>query len=736
MQIEKQQQIHQKVEAFSALVRHYEKYLELVGNHAWSELQRQVGHFNNAANKALEENRLLSIGVIGQIKRGKSSFLNALLFQGEDILPKAATPMTAALTKIQYRETPGARVEFYNEDEWHNIVKKAQQHDELVQHNESLKNRGKTGKQNFSYDEPVEISDDLKSCKELAQMAEARGLELHKLLGSTKEIEGVQDLNELIGKLEEFVGAHGKYTPLVKSSELYVNLESLQDIEVVDTPGLNDPIASRAAKTKDFIAECDVVFLLSYCGSFLDYEDMALLSQNVPTKGIRDIVLIGSLFDSVLLDEYRSYPSITEAMKGLVAKLKNHAWQNFENIRLAEERKPEDSKDKVILQILQKSFPPVFISGMCYSIAKHINRLNQEESHVLKRLNAMYPDLTFDVELLTQLARIDKVEEKLENVRATKDKILAEKFENVLGDFSKSFKNELTRIQKTITDKYQKLCDGDIEALSQKQNTIIQKIQGGKTRVDGVFEGNIIKIEKEFAALLSDLKQAAAKAKRIRTQEGSETYSHEVSTSKWYNPFSWGSSRTVTRTINYTYANVHEALEQMEDYVLSAEDTVIKAIQSIVDLKAFRREILNSVSGMFDFSDDHFDPETILIPVENAVNRITIPEVNLNVHQHIETVRSKFNTSQVRNDEIATLRNEQSRVVELIVQDIQSEVHTLTGGIVTKLQDIRNTFIPGLIRDMQETLEEIKQQLNNKEKYKAQYESLLKQLEQDLGTCR
>ena len=41
-------------------------------------------------------NRVLRLVIAGNIKVGKSSFLNALLFDGKNILPQAATPMTAA----------------------------------------------------------------------------------------------------------------------------------------------------------------------------------------------------------------------------------------------------------------------------------------------------------------------------------------------------------------------------------------------------------------------------------------------------------------------------------------------------------------------------------------------------------------------------------------------------------------------------------------------------------------
>ena len=44
--------------------------------------------------------RLMKIGIVGRVKAGKSSLLNAIAFNGKNVLPKAATPMTAALTEI------------------------------------------------------------------------------------------------------------------------------------------------------------------------------------------------------------------------------------------------------------------------------------------------------------------------------------------------------------------------------------------------------------------------------------------------------------------------------------------------------------------------------------------------------------------------------------------------------------------------------------------------------------
>ncbi|GAA7867619.1 hypothetical protein HpMS191_08600 [Helicobacter pylori] len=59
--------------------------------------------------------RDLKVGIIGRVKAGKSSLLNALIFEGKEVLPKAATPMTASLTVLKYAQNLSAEVEFYSQ---------------------------------------------------------------------------------------------------------------------------------------------------------------------------------------------------------------------------------------------------------------------------------------------------------------------------------------------------------------------------------------------------------------------------------------------------------------------------------------------------------------------------------------------------------------------------------------------------------------------------------------------
>jgi septin family protein len=60
----------------------------------------------------LSENRF-NLVVIGQFKRGKTTFINAIL--GQDLLPTAIIPLTSIITVLKYGETLSIRV-FFNDN--------------------------------------------------------------------------------------------------------------------------------------------------------------------------------------------------------------------------------------------------------------------------------------------------------------------------------------------------------------------------------------------------------------------------------------------------------------------------------------------------------------------------------------------------------------------------------------------------------------------------------------------
>ncbi len=240
------------------------------------ELIKKSALIEKTLKELQDTNRDLKVGIIGRVKAGKSSLLNALIFEGVEVLPKAATPMTASLTILKYAKTLSAEVEFYSPKD---IAELENEHERYVREfnkivdeevkkqkeKQSLANRAKEGIKSlgnkFNRNKSTEAApkERILSDEEINKMAERiakRELEKDtKLVSSHDQYEKMKksglintekldpriqanSLQELNQKLLQFVGADGKYMPYTKAVQISLNNPNLKDLEVIDTPGV------------------------------------------------------------------------------------------------------------------------------------------------------------------------------------------------------------------------------------------------------------------------------------------------------------------------------------------------------------------------------------------------------------------------------------------------------------------------------------------------------------------
>ena len=209
-------------------------------------------------------NDILTIGVIGQMKCGKSTFLNSFVFEDE-VLPSATTPMTAALSVITYGESKKIVAEFYNEDEWEEMKAQASRNLDEVSGNSLQESK-------------------VKAAKELVEKSAKLGSSIKDLLTKGKQEDSFEHLIE-------YVGAEGKYVAITKSVVIYYPKEYLKGVEIVDTPGFNDPIVSREERTNEFLKKSDVVIMMLYAGRPFDSTDRDIIFTNVRQCGIGKVII-------------------------------------------------------------------------------------------------------------------------------------------------------------------------------------------------------------------------------------------------------------------------------------------------------------------------------------------------------------------------------------------------------------------------------------------------------------
>jgi uncharacterized protein YukE len=422
------------------------------------KLSLELPKIIQAEKDLLIQGQTLRIGVIGQVKSGKSSFLNALLFQGKDLLPKASTPMTAGLTVIGYDEKPKFKVEYYSKEDWNIVESQARQYDAIYK-------EAKVSGQ-FEDDKSIEEATKEKAGELICsskELVEGCGISAKNCIGKEPLEKTLISITDLQGELHRYVGANGEFTSVTKTLYLYLPEEGLKGIEIVDTPGVNDPIVSREERTNEFLRSCHGVFLLSYTGQFCSNTDLTFLKERVYDQGINSVVVLGSKFDSGLIDIARTTDGDLEyAMESLSSSLTDLLKEAFDKKNFRNE--------------LPKFH---FTSGLCYSLYhKPEKEWDENEIHIAELLIKKYPDFGENRECFRFLGQIEEIKEKYieKDFKNNKEHIIAERYKDFI-DINKS------KILNTISE-----TKDDLEDFSKKVKSLnsdnIEKQKNQRSNVE------------------------------------------------------------------------------------------------------------------------------------------------------------------------------------------------------------------------------------------------------------
>lgn len=389
------------------------------------------------------ESNVLTIGVVGQMKCGKSTFLNAFVF-GKDILPAATTPMTASLTVITYGTSEKLVAEFYSADEW-----------------EEQKNISELNVDEFLGDSVQQSK--IKAAKELVKQSEKLGTSIESLLGKTQE--------DSLSNLENYVGAEGKFISITKSVRIEYPADYLKGVEIVDTPGFNDPIVSREERTKDFLKRADAVLMMLYANQPFSKEDNEILFENVRKCGVGKVIVAVNKYD------------IPAAKNGeTVEEMTNYVKDQLENaIR--------QTNDESIKMALGNEVDPVCISAQMELLSllpmTYINGKEELKFH----LDRYYTDYSISSQpQLHDLSRFDLVTEKIKKM-LTDDKsdiLFRKPIARVIqtGESIRcSVSNKLVEEKETLRS-----CSMPDDELAEKKDSLDRVIKKVNRKIDGLGE--------------------------------------------------------------------------------------------------------------------------------------------------------------------------------------------------------------------------------------------------------
>ena len=590
------------------------------------------------------DERDLKIGVIGRVKAGKSSLLNGLIFEGESVLPKAATPMTAALTVLEFSKSDEVVVEFFSEDDLRDLKREHSEYifkfeEILEEKKKELKEKAiKRGK---GVDES-EIEERAKRVakKELDKNSRlSSSFELYEKIKSCSDKPKEKSLVVSKDRLEEFVGANGKFMPFTKSVTIKLNDERLKGIEIIDTPGVNDPIVSREQKTKELLKFCDVVFVVSPSAQFLSNEDIDLLDRVSQKEGVNEIVVVASKIDTQLFGNEKDDNGaiLSKVLDSIVSKLTNQAKGLFE--------KNEYLK---FIESLKDVETIVYTSGMCYSLYKKFENQDswdEGERHLFNLLKSNYSAFFEDKEVAKQnllmISNIEVLKDKLEQKRLKKEEIFLQKRDEFANKKLKVLKEFIEALKIELQKRKQRLENGDIEELKEEFKKL-EKIKAEcSVALKNSYEMMIDLLKVEFSSTVLEAINPHFKetSKDIRESEdtASESYVREYEVEKERGGFfggiiDWaiGKKKEIkTETITETYTTVKAGFvrSSIEDLVNSVEDDASSVATTY--MMEWKRKLKKEIVSTFRdvAGDENVDMLLMSRIINQIVTKIKFPQI-------------------------------------------------------------------------------------------------------------
>lgn len=257
-----------------------------------------------------------SVSVIGQIKAGKSTLINAII--GETgLLPSDVNPWTSVITALHLNNRHRPKntrsvFRFFDQDEWDRLVATGGRLGEMA---------SRAGFEHEAETVRAQIS-------EMRQTTEERlGDEFQKLLGSSRAYPDLDhdtiDRYICYGDPDDLEdgATEGVYADLTKTADLYLDRPYLpKGLCLRDTPGVNDTFMMREQITLNAISDSRVCVVVLSAHQALSTMDLALL-RIICTVNAREVLIFVNRIDE-LADPEAEKKNIRESIQKTLQKMR------------------------------------------------------------------------------------------------------------------------------------------------------------------------------------------------------------------------------------------------------------------------------------------------------------------------------------------------------------------------------------------------------------------------------
>ena len=455
----------------------------LKGNTFFKEINTEISRYISDS-----KNPSYQIAIVGAVKAGKSTLINALI--GYDLASTNVTPETATLTKIKTTDKNSITVKFYSREEWKKIWNDAQKSTNATIFKEEF--------------------DNLKA-KEIE----------NQMLGKSDIFKEFDNLDSMKDEIKKWTSSHAREHYFVKEIEIGVEKLNLPpQVCLVDTPGLNDPVQYRSNITSEYIHSANAVIICVNAKTLRNEEIATILDVLTKAQDKKDkVYILGTQIDIMNsqadweqqqeewlkhLKEKQFYGSLDMAKKQLIG-VSSYFYSNA--IKLSSDTDIDSLEDSID------------------DLVKKEKMTKQDRRELLRKDNITPEDIEQIKNMLIDYSNIEIVNDNIQN------KLILGFNESLKNDFLNRYnylKNKIETFKKEHIEKIQ----GNINSFEQSENELKQQIlqnERQKEELETLNRRLRLKIREttqafntDFEELNSNFRNLMREIKKVKFEEESE----------------------------------------------------------------------------------------------------------------------------------------------------------------------------------------------------------------------
>jgi hypothetical protein len=396
----------------------------------------------------------------------------------------------------------------------------------------------------------------------------------------------------------------------------------------------------------------------------------------------------------------------------------------------------EKQSDRVghneILNMLRECSEPILISSRAQDMsAKSFEEYSPEE----KEDFSYWKDFISEEKMQEEFASIgnfQEIRQVYDEVKTEKMRLLEEKQREFIPKVYMELKGYLQEEKKQTEIRMDYLQNNDRKSLEEQQSFFESKINGIKADVVEVFGNTLADLKKKKSEVNNTLREMSVDAAKLETHVGTEYHTGSYTSYAFeLGPIHLGGhTESYSYTTTYQYLAASDALEQINAYGKGAASKIEAMFTEIVELKAYRRKLLEAVIHNLDSSEEGFDANYFRIVVQNALNTIDFPEVHINVSRELEEIGNAF-SGEVRNSaDQEKFRRLLSDTVEKMYQSLGNKVDKTISDFLKRMQEIQESLCDDILDKVNQEFANIKEAINEKKTEIAKGGEYIKILEQ------